>query len=252
MRLKPLMPRIRRNVPSDPDRFASLGHDAYVCLMTQRPVLYSFRRCPYAMRARLALASSGQVCTHREIILKNKPADMLAASPKGTVPVLVLPDGCVIDESLDVAFWALNTADPEDWLAPWRADKQRADALIARNDGPFKHHLDRYKYATRYEDVDEMEHRSAGLKVVESLNADLEKTGFLGGERFTFLDAAIAPFVRQFRIPDKDWFDVLPLPALHSWLTDFMESDRFNTVMKKYKVWDGETDKTVFPEPSEA
>ena len=200
------------------------------------------------MRARLALASSGQVCIHREIILKNKPLAMLEASPKGTVPVLVLPAGEVIDESLDVAFWALNIADPQDWLVPWREDKDRADALIARNDGPFKHHLDRYKYATRYDDVDEMKHRSEGLKVLESLNADLEVNGFLGGDRFTFLDAAIAPFVRQFRIPDKDWFDALPLPALHTWLTDFMESERFAIVMKKYKLWDGETDNAVFPD----
>ena len=216
-------------------------------VMTTRPILYSFRRCPYAMRARLAIASSGLECTHREILLRDKPAAMLDASPKGTVPVLVLDDGKVLEESLDVAFHALERSDPENWLRPWREDGQRAKELVARNDGPFKHHLDRYKYASRYEDADAEEHRAAGLAVLESLNADLADHSFLGGEHFTFLDAAIAPFVRQFRIPDKDWFDSLDLPHLLKWLHDFMESERFAKIMKKYPVWDGVNDDTVFP-----
>lgn len=203
------------------------------------PVLYSFRRCPYAMRARLAIQSSGTQVELREIHLKHKPEHMLEASPKGTVPVLILPDGCVIDESLDVARWALAQADPQGWLAPFEADREAADFLIARNDGPFKHHLDRYKYASRYEDVDASEHRAEGLNILKDLNARLVDTGYLMGPRFTFVDAAIAPFVRQFRIPDKDWFDNLPLPALIKWVHDFMESDRFASVMKKYPRWDG-------------
>ncbi|MAT33845.1 MAG: glutathione S-transferase [Ponticaulis sp.] len=211
------------------------------------PILYSFRRCPYAMRARLALLSSGTVCTHREILLRDKPEAMLEASPKGTVPVLVLEDGSVLEESLDVAFWALRRNDPEHWLAPWKADREDADALLARNDGPFKHHLDRYKYATRYEDADELEHREAGLAILEDLNARLSDTGYLGGEQFSFLDAGIAPFVRQFRIPAKDWFDALDLPNLQNWLNNFMESSRFAIVMKKYPVWDGEDDHHRFP-----
>lgn len=219
---------------------------ATTALMTLRPILYSFRRCPYAMRARLAIAASGLTCTHREILLRDKPQSMLDASPKGTVPVLVLADGRVIDESLDVAKWALNEADPHDWLAPFKAGGE-ADALIARNDGPFKHHLDRYKYASRYEDVDPSEHRAEGVKILEDLNDRLADTGFLGGEAFTFLDAGIAPFVRQFRIPDKAWFDGLALPHLQKWLHDFMESERFAIVMKKYPVWDGGEDSHTFP-----
>ncbi|MAI90248.1 glutathione S-transferase [Ponticaulis sp.] len=215
-----------------------------------RPVLYSFRRCPYAMRARLALQASGLEVELREIHLKHKPAAMLEASPKGTVPVLVLPDK-VLEESLDVAFWALRAADPEGWLSPWQENRDAADALLARNDGPFKHHLDRYKYASRYEDVDASEHRAEGLKVLEDLNARLEKTGYLGGEYFTFLDAGIAPFVRQFRIPDKDWFDDLPLPSLLKWLHDFMESERFAGVMAKYKLWESGSEGVTFPKPDQ-
>lgn len=199
------------------------------------------------MRARLALASSGIVCTHREILLRDKPADMLAASPKGTVPVLVLPNGTVIDESLNIAFWALETADPEDWLAPWRDDAASADALLARIDGPFKHHLDRYKYASRYEDEDAFHQRTEGVSCLEVLNRILEEQGYLGGDDFTFLDAAIAPFVRQFRLPDPDWFDELELTGLHRWLGSFLESERFALVMKKYPVWDGISDESVFP-----
>lgn len=211
--------------------------------MTARPILYSFRRCPYAMRARLAIQSSGIEVELREIHLKHKPEHMLEASPKGTVPVLILPDGRVIDESLDVAMWALSEADSEGWLS---GDPEERDALIARNDGPFKHHLDRYKYATRYDDVDELEHRAAGVEVLEDLNKRLAATGYLMGDHFTFTDVAIAPFVRQFRIPDKDWFDAQDWPHLHGWLTQFMESERFARVMTKFPRWEG-GEGVIFP-----
>lgn len=213
----------------------------------ERPILYSFRRCPYAMRARLAILSSGIVCTHREILLKDKPSAMLEASPKGTVPVLVLPDGRVIDESFEVALWALHESDPEDWLAPWKYWREDARTLIAQNDGPFKHHLDRYKYETRYEGADTLEHRAEGAKILSHLNDRLQPTGFLYNHQFSLLDAAILPFVRQFRIPDTDWFDAQDWPHLHRWLQDFLASDRFATVMHKYPVWDGGEDSETFP-----
>jgi glutathione S-transferase len=212
-----------------------------------RPVLYSFRRCPYAMRARLALQASGIICTHREILLRDKPEPMLRASPKGTVPVLVKDDGDVLEESLDVAFWALKLSDPEGWLRPWQADEAWASGLLARNDGPFKHHLDRYKYASRYEGEHETEHRDAGLEVLKDLNGLLEKTGFLYGQVFSFLDAGIAPFIRQFRIANPKWFDAQDLPCLQNWLREFMESERFVSVMYKYPVWDGGEDRHIFP-----
>ena len=196
------------------------------------PVLYSFRRCPYAMRARMALMLTGQKVRLRELILRDKPDEMLEASPKGTVPVLVLSDGTVIDESLAVMEWASSRA--PDRLAPPTEEMRE---LITENDGPFKHHLDRYKYATRYEDADEEEHRAAGAQFLSGLNDRLSAQGQLFGSAPGFADYAIFPFVRQFRIPDKEWFDAQDWPALHAWLKGHMESDLFASVMKKYPLW---------------
>ncbi|WP_300545170.1 glutathione S-transferase [Maricaulis sp.] len=202
--------------------------------MTDRlPILYSFRRCPYAMRARLALHASGTAVEHREILLRDKPQAMLNASPKGTVPVLVLPDGPVLDESLDVMRWALERHDPEDWLAPGGA----MDGLIAMCDGPFKHHLDRYKYATRYENADALEHRAAGLDFLERLNEQLSGRLQLFGDRMSLADAAIFPFVRQFAHTDRDWFRAQPLDALQAWLAGHLASERFAAVMVKHPLW---------------
>ena len=137
------------------------------------PVLYSFRRCPYAMRARLAIAASGQTCALREVVLRNKPPEMIAVSPKGTVPVIVLPDTEVIEESLEIMRWALDRHDPEGWLVPSDLDRDDIDALIAENDGPFKDALDRYKYPTRYENTDPLDHRTQGEAFLKKLNARL-------------------------------------------------------------------------------
>lgn len=194
------------------------------------PILYSFRRCPYAIRARLALAVSGIAVEHREVKLRDKPAVMLAASPKGTVPVLVLPDGRVIDESLDIMRWALARNDPEDWLP---GDDP---ALIANNDGPFKHHLDRYKYAERFA-ADNADHRAAGLAILEGLEARLAARAYLGGERFGLADAAILPFVRQFGAVDRDWFVAQDLPRVLTWLDGFVGSALFDRVMVAREVW---------------
>jgi len=212
--------------------------------MQDKPILYSFRRCPYAMRARMALSVSGQVCALREVLLRDKPDEMIAASSKGTVPVLVFSDGRVIDESLDVMAWALSQADPDQWLAPSQRNGEEVDALIAENDGPFKHHLDRYKYPTRYKDVDPVEHREQGRAYLETLDQRLSKTDYLFGDRLTFADIAIFPFIRQFANTDRDWFDGLPLQHVQSWLTQRIESPLFLSIMKKYPVW-----KTGDPEP---
>ncbi len=198
--------------------------------MTVEPILYSFRRCPYAMRARMAIASSGVTVRLREILLRDKPEEMLAASAKGTVPVLI--DGqTVIDESLDVMNWALAQNDPEDWLS------RKDDALIAENDGPFKHHLDRYKYSTRYENTDAEEHRAAGFAFLQKLEARLADSEYLHRDKRGFSDIAIFPFVRQFRIADKDWFDESAIPNVQRWLKGLMESDLFKSVMEKYPLW---------------
>lgn len=197
--------------------------------MTQ-PVLYSFRRCPYAMRARLALAISGTVCELREVKLSAKPPEMLAASPKGTVPVLVLPDGRVIDQSLDIMRWALAASDPEHWL-------ERDDpALIERNDGPFKHDLDRYKYPDRH-GSDPLFHRAQGMAFLSALEERLGANEQLCGRHRGLADMAIMPFVRQFAAVDPAWFAAQPLPRLRRWLDGHLQSGLFSRVMGRPAPW---------------
>ena len=205
--------------------------------MNDIPILWSFRRCPYAMRARLAIKASGVKVRLREILLRDKPEPFLAASAKGTVPVLALPDGQVIDESLDVMFWALGASDPQGWLAVQTRDKDHVAAHLTRLDEGFKHHLDRYKYATRYDDIDESEHRAKGAAFLVEWNDVLASQKALSGEALGLLDYATLPFVRQFRIASPDWFDAQDWPHLHNWLQSFLNSDEFAAVMSKYKPW---------------
>ena len=212
------------------------------------PVIYSFRRCPYAMRARLALLASEQICEHREILLRDKPASMLTLSPKGTVPVMWLPDGRVLDESLDVMYWALHNNDPLGWLEYTSNEILLASKLVEENDGPFKHHLDRYKYADRYEKENLETHRDGCLETLEKLNAQLNGNNWLFGAEARMVDYAILPFIRQCRIANSDWFDAQSqLEDLHRWLQNFLTSDIFNIVMHKYEVWKDEDDPVVFP-----
>lgn len=198
--------------------------------MTPSPILYSFRRCPYAMRARLALLVSGQRVELREILLRDKPAAMLAASPKGTVPVLLLPDGRVIDESLDIMRWALARHDPENWLAGEDA------ALIATNDGPFKHHLDRYKYPERH-GSDPSFHRAAALELLADPERRLTRTPYLCGARRSLADMALFPFIRQFAATDRSWFETQAPPRLKAWLAGHLESDLFVRAMVRPTPW---------------
>ena len=201
--------------------------------MSARPTLYSFRRCPYAMRARLALLASGTVCELREVKLSAKPPEMLALSPKGTVPVLLTPQGGVIDESLDIMRWALDRNDPLGWL---EGDGPESDALLAANDGPFKQHLDRYKYPERHNSRPQ-EHREAGLRQLGELDAHLRGTAFLLGDAPRLADYAIFPFVRQFALTDRDWFDAQALPGLQRWLAALLASDLFAQAMLRVPPW---------------
>lgn len=204
------------------------------------PILYSFRRCPYAMRARLALAISRMAVELREVKLAAKPAQMLAASPKGTVPVLVLPDGTVIDESRDIMRRALVLNDPEHWL-------NRTDtALIDRNDGPFKHDLDRYKYPERH-GSDSLAHRESGLAFLRTLNERLAAHGQLCGVVRGLADMAIMPFVRRFAAVDAAWFEAQPLPHLHKWLAGHCESALFAAIMSKFTPWRSGDSPVLFP-----
>ena len=191
------------------------------------PILYSFRRCPYAMRARLALTYSGIELEHREILLKAKPQEMLDASPKGTVPVLVLSDGTVIDESFDIMLWALNQNDPRGWLNGYNKD------LIKENDGPFKRSLDRYKYPNRYPDEDCSGALDQCLEFIEKLDAYITN-------HTTLTDIAIFPFIRQFSKVDPKIFEDLPYPKVQVWLSEHLESDLFQNIMKKHPVWQAE------------
>ena len=193
------------------------------------PVLYSFRRCPYAMRARLALAAAGQVVELREVALKAKAPELLEASAKGTVPVLVQADGAVLEESLEIMRWALEQADPLGWL---QADRAETAALIAQNDGPFKRHLDRFKYPDRYGEVDPMEHRAAALAILREWEQRLAVGGWLLGAQATLADWSLLPFVRQFRLADPDGFAAEPgLEGLKDWLARFERSELLARVM---------------------
>jgi glutathione S-transferase len=207
------------------------------------PVLYSFRRCPYAMRARLALHTSGIALEHREVVLKNKPAHMLALSPKGTVPVLWLPDGQgpqggrVLEQSLDIMLWALRQHDPLGWLPASDVAMADAMALIALNDGPFKQQLDRYKYPNRSGLDSGSADRDEAAVWLLTLEASLREKPLLAGEHFGLADAAIAPFVRQYAHTDPAWFAAQPWPALASWLAAFEASELFAAIMHKHAPW---------------
>ena len=183
------------------------------------------------MRARMAVAVSGVQVEIREIVLRDKPSIMLEASPKGTVPVLALPSGDILEESLDIMRWALAQNDPEEWLA------HKDDALIAANDGPFKLSLDRYKYPHRYGLTNGKEHRDAACAHLSLLNGLLVGTPFIGGTRPAFTDIALFPFVRQFAATDADWFAAQILPELQSWLANLAQSDRFMQTMIRYPQW---------------
>ena len=189
------------------------------------------------MRGRMALDASGIAVEHREILLRDKPAEMLAASPKGTVPVVVLPEGRVIEESLDVMLWALGQNDPENWLSPPSGDRSEMDALIAANDGPFKHHLDRYKYDTRYEGAVASDHRTIASAHLQDLDDRLDRSDQLLGDRPSLADIALFPFVRQFANTDRDWFDAQPWPNLQRWLDGHLQSERFERIMQKYALF---------------
>ena len=202
------------------------------------PILYSFRRCPYAMRARLAIAVSGLEVEHREILLKNKPASMLDYSPKGTVPVLILDSGEVIDESLDIMFWALKKNDPEGCLFPDdRECVKTIMGLIHENDFEFKPYLDRYKYADRYPEQAVEYYREQGESFIAKLESLLADQGYLEGGQFSFADLAIAPFIRQFAHVDREWFYQTPYSNVRAWLDEFLESKLFLSIMKKHKPW---------------
>ena len=181
------------------------------------PILYSFRRCPYAMRARMAIVRTGFKIEHREVILRDRPAHMMEISPKGTVPVLLLPDGTVIEESLEIMEFVLS----------WNLNEEERN-WVNRNDNEFKFHLDRYKYPNRYDGVNHLEHRKAASEFISQLNQNIPKGN---------LSDAIFPFIRQFANHDREWFDTQNWDNVHEWLEGNLSSAEFKICMTKYEQW---------------
>lgn len=194
------------------------------------PVLYSFRRCPYAIRARLALRAAGITVELREVILRDKPASLLTLSTTGTVPVMQLADGTVLEQSYDILHWAA--------LRGTIARVSDTDfALVWENDDAFKQALDRYKYADRYPEHEPRYYRQQGDVFLTRLERRLDDQPFLAGQTCGMLDLAIVPFVRQFAYVDKGWFDAAPYPRLQQWLADFLAGTLFTSVMMKSPPW---------------
>lgn len=218
------------------------------------PVLYSFRRCPYAMRARLAIYAAEQSVELREIILKNKPSELLQASPKATVPVLVLPDGSVIDESRDIMLWALSQYKSQsqdklahDWFVNDNNSYNEAISLIDQNDFEFKANLDAYKYADRYpESADH--YRQQGESFLQLLEQRLTQHRYLMNDQISLADMAIFPFIRQFAHVNIHWFNQSSYTQLQQWLNGLLASDIFAGVMRKYPAWQSGDAAYIFPE----
>jgi len=199
-------------------------------------ILYSYRRCPYAMRARMAIWAANIQVEVREISLREKPAHLLQISPKGTVPVLQLPDGTVLEQSLDIMHWALAQNDPQGWL---NAEPEAVNALITINDGDFKKALDRYKYPDRYPEHTQAFYREQGEEFLQRLETALVQHDYLLGDKPTMADVAIFPFIRQFAAVDAEWFASSAYPKLRVWIEGWLQSPLFEKVMQKFPTYIG-------------
>lgn len=206
------------------------------------PVLYTFRRCPYAMRARLAISVSGVTVELREVLLRDKAPEFLETSPSASVPCLKVGD-VVLDESFDIMRWALSQNDPVGWLDM----PEEGLSLIEQADGPFKQALDRTKYATRYPESDPEQARGRAHGFLYGLNDQIGDKGFLYKQTPSLADMAILPFVRQFAFIDKTRFDGEDWPHLSGWLETFLATDLFRSIMPKFPVWKAGDDVTLFP-----
>ncbi len=199
----------------------------------QLPILYSFRRCPYAMRARMAMNYSKISYEHREILLRKRPQALYDISAKGTVPVLQLPDGLIIDESIDIMRWALKKSDPKSW---YKDKIPEQDNIIERNDTVFKYWLDRYKYHVRYPEKSFEEYQTQLEQFYLKYNSQLDKNTYLLGHHISLADIAIMPFIRQAAHVNLDWFSE-KFPKLHNWLENHKTSKIFKSIMEKYDIW---------------
>ena len=205
--------------------------------MVNLPILYSFRRCPYAIRARLALRHSNSKVELREVVLRDRPPSLLEYSPKGTVPVLVLPDGKILEESMDIMLWCID----EDMLiGDWQE-------LVEINDNEFKRNLDRYKYPDRFDDATSMQfHQNKCLEILNSYNQRLDG-GFLMGSGLSIADLILVPFIRQFANTDRGWFEQQDIPSVKRWMEGILQSELFISSMIKYDQWHEGDDLVYFP-----
>jgi glutathione S-transferase len=201
------------------------------------PVLYSFRRCPYCMRAHMALKYSGIKVELREVELQNYPPQALEISPKATVPVLHLPEGTVIDESWDILKWALAQNDPDQWLGEDNEHALDAEILIETNDFSFKQDLDHYKYADRHPEHTEEHYRKKCEKFIEELEEMLSENRFLLCDKLSLADIGVFPFVRQFSLVNKVWFDQAPYPHVRQWLNTLIDTQLFKNAFEKHQFW---------------
>ena len=212
------------------------------------PIFYSFKRCPYAMRARMALYLSKTVVELREVSLRNKPQSMLEISPKGTVPVLLLDDGSVIDESIEIIEWCIKKK--KDMFKDTLKKEQElfVEDTIKLFDEKFKFHLDRYKYATRYEDVDEILHRDSCVEILKTMEKKISKNKFFYTNHVNKIDICILPFIRQFRIANPEWFDRQnEFPKVQKWLDSFLKSSILEEIMVSHEVWKEDNPAIFFP-----
>lgn len=211
------------------------------------PILYSFRRCPYAMRARMALKYANISVYLREVELRNKPAALLQSSAKGTVPVIVFPDRSVIDESRDIMLWVLAINDPDQWLPKQHADLcVQINWLLDKNDFEFKANLDKYKYPDRFPGQIAQEHRTLGEQFLLLLEARLSQHWFLVSDTLSMADIGIFPFIRQFVQVDRVWFEQADYPYLQAWLDYFLRADIFTGIMQKYTPWTESAEPILF------
>lgn len=212
------------------------------------PVLYSFRRCPYAIRARMALLYADQQVQLREVWLRHKPKELILLSPKATVPVLVLADGTVLEESLEIMLWALGQNDPKHILPNTKQGLTEMLELIEINDTEFKAQLDGYKYAGKEQVKLAEQHRAAGFDFLQNLDVRLQNTGFLFGQSQSVADLAIFPFVRQFAGVNQDWFTSEAPKTVQNWLQEFVQSPEFSHVMQKLEFWTLKQTPSLFPQ----
>ena len=201
------------------------------------PILYSFRRCPYAMRARLAIKASGLIVEIREVELKNKPKEFLNITPKATVPIVCISSKQIIEESLDIMEWALKINDPLKLLKNEKLNKIEIRSILNKLENEFKQNLDRYKYSSRFDLPNPKLYRDKNLQTLNEFNNLLQNNKGICSSHLSLLDYAVFPFIRQFRNVNSVWFDSLELKFLQTWLYELIDSDEFSSIMKKYEIW---------------